>query len=47
MHRSIFTYGLTRPYPYPWFTWVVVVGGVMATALLSALNLAANGYEIV
>jgi hypothetical protein len=47
MHKSIFSYNLSRPYPYPWFTWVVVIGGVLATALFSVVNLAADGYELV
>jgi hypothetical protein len=46
MHKSIFSYGLSRPYPYRWFTWVVVVGGILAAALFSVLNVAADGYEL-
>ncbi|KAF8850759.1 hypothetical protein BDZ45DRAFT_184966 [Acephala macrosclerotiorum] len=43
-HSSLFSYSLTRPYPFPWFTWVVVIGGIISTVFFSALNLAANGY---
>ena len=46
MKESVFSYNLSRPYPYPWFTWVTVVGGILATALFSIINLAADGYEL-
>ncbi|KAI0838456.1 hypothetical protein F5Y06DRAFT_303776 [Hypoxylon sp. FL0890] len=46
-HRSIFSYNITRAYPLKWFTPVVVVGGIIATALVSFLNVAATGYELV
>ena len=41
---SYFTYPLTKPYPFAWFTWIAVIGGVIATILLSILNFAATGY---
>jgi hypothetical protein len=46
MYQSFFSYTLTRSYPYKWFTWVVVIGGVAATIFFSLLNLAANGYQL-
>jgi hypothetical protein len=46
MHESYFNYNVTRPYPYKWFTWAVVLGGIAATVLFSVLNLAANGYQL-
>lgn len=46
MHASIFSYNLSRPYPYRWFTPVVLVGGLLATVLFSVVNLAANGYQL-
>ena len=46
MHESFFSYNLTRPYPYRWFTWVVGLGGVSAIIFFSFLNLAANGYTL-
>ena len=46
MHESTFGYNVSRAYPYPWFTWVVIIGGVLATALFSVINLAADGYEL-
>jgi hypothetical protein len=45
MYESIFNYNITRPYPYRWFTWTVVLGGIAAAALFSVINLAANGYD--
>lgn len=44
---SFFSYSIARPYPYRWFTPVAVVGGVIAVALVSFLNVAASGYELV
>ena len=47
MQLPSFSYSISRVYPYPWFTWVVIIGGICATVLFSALNLAANGYNLV
>jgi hypothetical protein len=44
--ESFFSYAITRPYPFRWFTWVVVIGGLVATVLLSIINLAADGYVL-
>lgn len=46
MYESIFSYGLSRPYPFRWFTPSVFIGGIIATAVLSFLNVAATGYEM-
>ena len=45
MPESILSYNITRKYSYPWFTWLVVVGGIAATALFTVLNLASDGYQ--
>ena len=45
-HVSYFRYNLSRPYPFRWFTPVVIVGGVVLTALFPVLNFAANGYVL-
>lgn len=45
MHESAFSYSLLRPYPYRWFTWTTLIGGLAFTALFSVINLAAVGYE--
>lgn len=44
MHESVFSYTLSRPYPYRWFTYIVWLGGAAALALFSVVSLAANGY---
>lgn len=44
MPTSMFSYHLTRSYPYPWFTYVVWIGGLVALAFFSVISLAANGY---
>ncbi|KAK5434149.1 hypothetical protein LTR34_003661 [Exophiala xenobiotica] len=46
MHQSFFSYTLTRPLPYKWFSFVVLVGGAVAIIFFSFLNLAANGYTL-
>ncbi|KAI2616729.1 hypothetical protein GGR54DRAFT_219060 [Hypoxylon sp. NC1633] len=45
--RSSFSYSITRAYPLRWFTPVAFVGGIIATALVSFINVAATGYELV
>ncbi|KAK8022969.1 hypothetical protein PG991_006850 [Apiospora marii] len=47
MHNSSFSYNVTRPYPFRWFTPVVVIGGIIVTVLVSFFNFASNGYELV
>ncbi|KAF5594608.1 uncharacterized protein FSUBG_9374 [Fusarium subglutinans] len=47
MHASYFSYTLSRPYPYVWFTPVVLVGGLIATALIAFLSVATQGYETI
>lgn len=47
IHESFFSYNVTRPYPYRWFTPVAVLGAVTFAALFSLLNFAANGYDLV
>ncbi|KAK7931339.1 hypothetical protein PG985_002051 [Apiospora marii] len=47
MYHSAFSYNLTRPYPFRWFTPVVVIGGIIITVLVSFFNFASNGYELV
>lgn len=45
-HESYFSYNITRPYPFRWFSWVVFVGGIVASILFSVINLAADGYVL-
>lgn len=44
--ESIFTYSVTRPFPYKWFTWVVLLGGTVLAVLFSFVAVASNGYTL-
>lgn len=44
-HESFFSYNITRPYPFRWFTPLVIGGGIVVT-VVSFLNVAASGYEL-
>lgn len=46
VHESFFSYNVKRPYPFRWFTPVVIGGGIVVTILVSFLNVAASGYEL-
>ncbi|KAH8892852.1 hypothetical protein GQ53DRAFT_840656 [Thozetella sp. PMI_491] len=41
-----FHYSITRPYPYRWFAWVVLIGGTLLAVLISVFSLASNGYYL-
>jgi hypothetical protein len=42
-----FTYPVTRENPYTCFSWFVILGGICVAIFLSAINVAANGYELI
>lgn len=46
MAVSIFTYNISRPWPFKWFTPVVLLGTVILMVLFSLLNLVSNGYVL-
>lgn len=46
MYASIFSYDISRPYPFRWFTPVVIVGGLLATTLITFLSVATQGYQM-
>jgi len=46
MAALTFTYPITRPYPFWWFKWAVLVGGICVIVTFSILNFAANGYVL-
>ncbi|KAF0316346.1 hypothetical protein GQ607_016446 [Colletotrichum asianum] len=46
MHHSRFSYPISKPYPFRWFTPVALVGGLVLAVLLSLLNLSANGFYL-
>jgi hypothetical protein len=47
MHASIFSYNVTRPYPFKWFTPLVVIGGIVIAVLVTFLSISTSGYEMV
>jgi len=46
-HEPMFSYGISRPYPFKWFTPVVLAGFLVATVLFSFLNFASSGYDLI
>jgi hypothetical protein len=46
-HESIFSYSISRPYPFKWLTPVVLARFIVATVLFSFLNFASNGYDLI
>lgn len=46
-HDSLFSYAVSKPYPYRWFTPLVIVGGIVFLALFSFINVASSGYTLV
>ena len=47
MHASTFSYHVSRPYPYKWLTPIVIIGGLLATVVITMVNVATNGYEMI
>jgi len=47
MHSSAFSYTITRPYPFRWFTPVVIVGFVVFLAFFTFINFISTGYTLV
>lgn len=46
MYSSWFSYRLTKPYPFVWFTPVLITGTIIFAILFSFVNLAADGYYL-
>ncbi|KAF6803188.1 hypothetical protein CSOJ01_11053 [Colletotrichum sojae] len=46
MHQSWFSYSISKPYPFRWFTPVALVGGLVLAVVVSLFNLSANGYYL-
>jgi hypothetical protein len=42
----LFTYTLSRPYPFRWFTYAVLIGGLICVGVFSFVSLAADGYNL-
>ena len=47
MYSSFFSYNVQKPYPFKWFTPVVLVGGLILAVLLSVMNFVQNSYALV
>lgn len=43
-HSSAFSYSISKPYPFRWFTPVAVVGFIIFATLFSVLNFFSTGY---
>ena len=46
MHLYRFAYPVTRPYPFQWFTPLVIVGGILLAVLFSFMTFPANAYDM-
>ncbi|EEU43519.1 uncharacterized protein NECHADRAFT_101122 [Fusarium vanettenii 77-13-4] len=46
MHSSWFSYPISRPYPFRWFTPVTLVGGVVLAVLFTLINLGSSGFYL-
>lgn len=46
-HQSFFTYAITRPYPFSWFTPVVLTGLLGFSILFSLVNFVATGSTLI
>ncbi|KAF5024851.1 hypothetical protein F66182_3090 [Fusarium sp. NRRL 66182] len=46
MYLSWFSYPITRPYPFRWFTPVTILGGLVFLVLFTLINLASSGFYL-
>jgi hypothetical protein len=46
-HKSFFSYPITQPFPFRWFTPVAVIGGIVFIALFTLMNFASSSYELI
>lgn len=45
-YESIFSYNISRPIPFRWFTPVALIGGAVMVAIFTFLNFASSAYEL-
>jgi hypothetical protein len=45
--ESFFSYAVSRPFPFRWFTPVALVGGLIFSILFTFLNFASSGYDMI
>ncbi|KAI1209371.1 uncharacterized protein F4807DRAFT_91589 [Annulohypoxylon truncatum] len=46
-YESFFSYSVSRPFPFRWFTPGAIIGGIVSLALFTFLNFASSGYNLV
>ncbi|KAI8665423.1 hypothetical protein NCS56_00978000 [Fusarium sp. Ph1] len=46
MHSSWFSYPISRPYPFRWFTPLTLVGGVVLAVVFTLINLGSSGFYL-
>ncbi|KAI1460421.1 hypothetical protein F4805DRAFT_392374 [Annulohypoxylon moriforme] len=46
-YESFFSYSVSRPFPFRWFTPGAIIGGIISLALFTFLNFASSGYNLV
>ncbi|RBR15700.1 hypothetical protein FVER53590_13363 [Fusarium verticillioides] len=46
-HKSYFSYPITQPVPFQWFTPVAVIRGTVFIALFTLMNFASSSYELI
>lgn len=46
-HKFAFSYNITKPYPFRWFTPVAVIGFLVLAALFSFLNYVTSGFVLI
>ena len=47
LHESAFSYNITKPYPFRWFTPLVVAGLLVSAVLFSLLNYVTSGFILI
>ncbi|KAI1421238.1 hypothetical protein F5Y12DRAFT_768837 [Xylaria sp. FL1777] len=47
MYSSWISYPITRAYPYRWVTPLAIVGGIIAIAVVTFINVIVTGYDLV
>ncbi|RSL53998.1 hypothetical protein CEP54_010116 [Fusarium duplospermum] len=46
MYSSWFSYPVSRPYPFRWFTPATLIGGIVLTVLFTLINLGSSGFYL-
>ncbi|KAK6406379.1 hypothetical protein LTR81_018976 [Elasticomyces elasticus] len=46
-HQSVFTYSITKPYPFRWFTPTAIGGFIVLAAIFSLINFVSSGFILI